>query len=955
MAGIPTGNALDLFNSMAGFATDVINEEDKKNREQAEFEFNNIVNEFNWDKADLFDRLKASDDPSDWDNQVETLIHDAQSYMEDKNSKYYCSSPLVAKQVQSMLDRERVNMMIQVQDMIYEKETEHDITAWTQGIQRNRANKMNAQDQINFADTQGKKLVSMGKITQDQFYSTMQTVEKQVYSDTYINGVKSLFAEGIASETSFNDLVAKYESESTELNRTDIAGLPMAVDHTDLKESLKKQLAAEYQAEIKTAQQENASKLSSIYVELQGAETEMEKLAIKKQGIAKLKEMEGWKLDETTRIQYAIRFGISPDELPKATKPVFTGTPEYYQLVELEKDIVRANEKGDAEAAEKARAGAIDLLLEEGPGRMGEKEWEAQLKKYQKPVTKNTDGAVGETNEYERVLTKLEAKMNMSDPTEAKKYRQEGADYINRNLEDMDNKTIEKFSKIFKFVPDPTVFTGSGNRNGNTASTKQTPVVLEENSGLIRIPPETLKQTIETMKEKYISEIFTEGMTPKVAIQEFQDALDYLIKSGHVQKIDLADVPVEEQEDTLAWLHDIYFVQEVEKLKQKYVGEVLSRKGFTRTQAIVDKFENYCSKSSDKEIKNSSGFLYLQLYDYLMETPNADDTVIAPLCEKWQDAKVATNMQKAFDNAVDKDKGYYIDKTHTDPITGQYPKYINWKSNTDKEKFFKEVIPILKNNDVVYKDEDGILHWKSPEAKELCEQYYREARIEISRAVEGVDVKNLQLRYKKDSTGDETPEPYFVDTKTGQEYEFSLNGNSYEIINRKTNNSVKPSDYIGAQKAANKAEEEAAKEQIKTNKETRKEAMAKETEVRQEQYKEIVELAKVAIDKYSVSSHEKTDIPYILRQHTGLLGGVNMGGTSEQLATAAQAIEEKLYKEAFDIDEERKKKNGALKDKKFDDKVSKFYEKTGISYGEWLRKPYNERMKYIFTYEGPKK
>lgn len=314
---------MDVFNAAAGFTQTVVNQADKWNMEKAEIELTAMQNQFNTDLNNELMKIQSSNNWEDWGQQINNFMDktNAKLGVKSDSNPYYCRNAYTAQQAKKMLDAQRVQVQAKVDQMVWNKETEH----YTELYQKNRdADRTNLlltpQQRYDNGLKEAKALYENGRISESAYNKETDRLFQQTYSDAYITQVSGLFDTGINNSWSFERIIQEASKDPITLKKLGLDGMEEAVDLSQLQASLKKNLKEDYAARIKDMQQENKNILSAMYREVTAAETESGKLAAKRKGQAFLKTLEGgFKLDETSFNEYAYKFNIEPAKVTKTS------------------------------------------------------------------------------------------------------------------------------------------------------------------------------------------------------------------------------------------------------------------------------------------------------------------------------------------------------------------------------------------------------------------------------------------------------------------------------------------------------------------------------------------------------------------------------------------------------------------------------------------------------------
>lgn len=134
--------------------------------------------------------------------------------------------------------------------------------------------------------------------------------------------------------------------------------------------------------------------------------------------------------------------------------------------------------------------------------------------------------------------------------------------------------------------------------------------------------------------------------------------------------------------------------------------------------------------------------------------------------------------------------------------------YFDYKNDKQRKEYLTTATQAAEENDVIYSDKNGVVHFKSDADKEAVTKYTDNARLEVARSI-GVNPENLKVSYKKDKYGDEITVPEFT-SKSGTKYHLEAikdkkgNAIDYKIVTDR-GEEVKSYDYNKMKKQANAA------------------------------------------------------------------------------------------------------------------------------------------------------
>lgn len=310
---------MDVFNAAAGFTGTVLNQVDKWNEEKAQIELTAMQNQFNTDLNNELMKIQSSNNWEDWQGQINKFMDktNAKLAVKSDNNPYYCRNAYTAQKAKEMLDAQRVQVKAKVDQMVWNKETEHYTELYQKNRDSDRTNLLlTPQQRYENGRNEAKMLLENGRISESAYNKEMDRLYQQTYSDAYISQVSGFFDAGINNGWSFERIIQEASKDPVTMKKLGLDGMEESVDLSQLQASLKKNLKEDYAARIKDMQDQNENLLSAIYREVTAAETEQGKLEAKRKGQAFLKTLEGgFKLDADRYNEYAYKFNIEPKKV----------------------------------------------------------------------------------------------------------------------------------------------------------------------------------------------------------------------------------------------------------------------------------------------------------------------------------------------------------------------------------------------------------------------------------------------------------------------------------------------------------------------------------------------------------------------------------------------------------------------------------------------------------------
>ena len=349
---------------------------------------------------------------------------------------------------------------------------------------------------------------------------------------------------------------------------------------------------------------------------------------------------------------------------------------------------------------------------------------------------------------------------------------------------------------------------GSGSGSGSGGSDEQ---------------PKLLEELLKTNQRSFVSMAKKGEMPPAAAKEAFRNAMIDEFADGHVK--DYKANNRNEAEDILDQYGYSYFGEFMEKI----VDATLDSREYAGTSAMLKKLAADMAKSPEDFGELTMGYLFDNLVD-LMYSNNLDQITDKELMEqvsKWKNACYGSKIE-SLQNKL---------------LTTEGTNYFDYKNDKQRKEYLSTAAALGEDNDVMYSDEKGIIHFRSDADRDAVEKFTDNARLEVARSI-GANPEDLKVSYKKDKYGDEIPVPEFT-SKSGTKYHLEAirdkkgNAIDYKIV---TNGGVevKPYDYDKMKKDANKAVDAASK----AAKADKKAAQKAEEKLWQERDKETVEKLK---------------------------------------------------------------------------------------------------------------
>ena len=139
---MPYNNAtlLDVFTAGTNFGNHVMDRAEKWNLEKAQIELTAMKNQFNTDVNNELMKLQKSNNWENWDSQINDFMEKTVSRTGDSNSPYYCRNPYMAQAATQMFEAEKVQLNQKVQQMKWQKESEHMINLYNKNREADRTN-----------------------------------------------------------------------------------------------------------------------------------------------------------------------------------------------------------------------------------------------------------------------------------------------------------------------------------------------------------------------------------------------------------------------------------------------------------------------------------------------------------------------------------------------------------------------------------------------------------------------------------------------------------------------------------------------------------------------------------------------------------------------------------------------------------------------------------------------
>ena len=310
----------------------------------------------------------------------------------------------------------------------------------------------------------------------------------------------------------------------------------------------------------------------------------------------------------------------------------------------------------------------------------------------------------------------------------------------------------------------------------------------------------TLDQLLRTEQSSFISDAINGDINANAAKVVFRE---YMIE--HLMKGDAKDYKANTKQEANNIL-DEYGSKYFTEFNEKFIDTVIDQKKFTGSNAKLKKLTKDMTDHPEQYGETTIGYIYENLFDLMISNNinNLSDKEVIDMVDKWSNAAYGSKIESLIQSIPTNESGFF-----------------DYKNNKQRKEYFTQATFTGENNDVMYSDDKGVIHFKSTADQEAVEAYADNARLEIARSL-GIEAKDLRMKWQKDKYGDETPIPTFTDSK-GNVYHIESVVNKkgkaedYKIVDQ-TGKQIASYDYDKMKKAENekiKAAQKAGKDNSK--------------------------------------------------------------------------------------------------------------------------------------------
>lgn len=262
------GSILNTWNAAMGSAGAVNDTFTKRAQEQAVSDLNYLQIYFESDAQKKLNELQQNDDYENWGTMMDEFLEEVNHSLSDKNNRnYYCKNEYTAKQAKLYLEGQRNNLQQKVYQMQEKYITEQDLVKY-QNEKELLKQTTSGQNYLDSINASAKSLKAQNKLSPEQYDREIKNNWIDATTTTLSGAVESMIDSGIAAGKTYEQVWDDATASFDDLKLYGSDGLEIQVDSKNIRDKVKGNMQAKYNARVNDMQNKNDKRCEQNYANI---------------------------------------------------------------------------------------------------------------------------------------------------------------------------------------------------------------------------------------------------------------------------------------------------------------------------------------------------------------------------------------------------------------------------------------------------------------------------------------------------------------------------------------------------------------------------------------------------------------------------------------------------------------------------------------------------------------